>query len=47
MTTFNHGHAGIYGTYGKLHTIKIKLSAAVYEKYNHKRNKHKQYKNIH
>lgn len=46
MTIFNHGHTRIYRTYGKLHIIKIKLSAAVHEKYDHKGNKHKQYKNV-
>lgn len=47
MTIFNHGHTRRYRTYGKLHTIKIKLSAAAYEKDDHKRNKHEQYKSIH
>jgi hypothetical protein len=36
MTIFNHGPRRIYRTYGKLHTIKIKLSTAEYEKYDHR-----------
>ena len=44
MTKLNHDSTKIYRTYGKLHTIKIKLSTAIYERHDYKRNKHKHYK---
>lgn len=44
MIKLNHDTTEIYRKYGKFHTIKIKLSIAIYKMYDYKRNKHKHYK---